>query len=107
MNVELDESTILIDKGSHSGKYRCTILKEGIYTLKTIYKTNSGTIGGADAAMIYNIKISKPDVTLIETIPADDGYKGLPNVYYDLSGRQVNNPRKGIYIVNGKKVFVK
>ena len=28
-------------------------------------------------------------------------------VYYDLSGRRVENPAKGIYIFNGKKVFVK
>lgn len=28
-------------------------------------------------------------------------------VYYDLSGRRVENPAKGIYIVNGKKVLVK
>ncbi len=32
---------------------------------------------------------------------ADDG------VYYDLSGRRVENPTSGIYIVNGKKVLVK
>ena len=29
------------------------------------------------------------------------------NVYYDLSGRRVENPTRGIYIVNGKKVFIK
>ena len=29
------------------------------------------------------------------------------NVYYDLSGRRVENPTQGIYIVNGKKVLVK
>ena len=29
------------------------------------------------------------------------------NVYYDLSGRRVENPVQGIYIVNGKKVLVK
>ena len=29
------------------------------------------------------------------------------NIYYDLSGRIVRNPGKGIYIVNGKKVFIK
>ena len=29
------------------------------------------------------------------------------NVYYDLSGRRVENPAKGIYIQNGKKVYVK
>ena len=28
-------------------------------------------------------------------------------VYYDLQGRKVDNPTNGIYIVNGKKVFVK
>ncbi len=28
-------------------------------------------------------------------------------VYYDLSGRRVENPVKGIYIVNGRKVFIK
>lgn len=27
-----------------------------------------------------------------------------PEVYYDLSGRRVDNPVKGVYIVNGKKV---
>ena len=29
------------------------------------------------------------------------------NVYYDLSGRAVENPTSGIYIINGKKVLVK
>jgi hypothetical protein len=28
-------------------------------------------------------------------------------VYYDLSGRRVLNPGSGVYIVNGKKVFIK
>ena len=29
------------------------------------------------------------------------------NIYYDLSGRRVENPARGIYIVNGRKVLVK
>lgn len=29
------------------------------------------------------------------------------DVYYDLSGRRVDNPSNGIYIINGRKVFVK
>ncbi len=28
------------------------------------------------------------------------------NIYYDLTGRRVNNPSKGIYILNGKKVIL-
>ena len=45
----------------------------------------------------------------------DDMATGIINLYdnhndnrvYDLSGRQVAQPRKGIYIVNGKKVIIK
>ena len=29
------------------------------------------------------------------------------NIYYDLSGRRVENPASGIYIINGKKVLIK
>ena len=31
---------------------------------------------------------------------------GATKVYYDLQGRRVQNPTKGIYIVNGKKVVI-
>lgn len=31
----------------------------------------------------------------------------MPTVYYDLQGRRVADPSKGIYIVNGKKVIIK
>ncbi len=34
-------------------------------------------------------------------------FKKQEPVYYDLQGRKVENPTNGIYIVNGKKVFVK
>ncbi len=29
------------------------------------------------------------------------------NIYYDLQGRRVLYPKKGLYIVNGKKVIIK
>lgn len=31
----------------------------------------------------------------------------VKGVFYDLSGRHVENPTKGIFIVNGKKVVIK
>ena len=43
------------------------------------------------------------DITNVEEIEA----VAEDNIYYDLSGRRVENPTKGIYILNGKKVFVK
>ncbi len=45
---------------------------------------------GGDATAIKNIKVGTED-----------------NVYYDLQGRRVLYPTKGLYIVNGKKVLVK
>ncbi len=42
--------------------------------------------------------------TAIESVETEST---APAVYYDLSGRRVENPAKGIYIVNGKKVYIK
>ena len=45
------------------------------------------------------------DVTTgIEGIEVNDGGK---TAIYDLSGRRVSRMTKGLYIVNGKKVFIK
>jgi hypothetical protein len=32
---------------------------------------------------------------------------GEPDVYYNLNGQRVDNPTKGLYIQNGKKVIVR
>lgn len=41
--------------------------------------------------------------TAIETVKAQK----VDGQYYDLQGRMVSNPTKGLYIVNGKKVIIK
>lgn len=43
--------------------------------------------------------------TGITTISADGSHSD--NTWYDLSGRRVQQPGKGIYIVNGKKIVIK
>lgn len=58
-----------------------------------------------DGASLANfmLRTSRGDVTAIKMAELDE--VTLPTVYYDLTGRMVNNPVKGnIYIVNGKKV---
>ncbi len=50
----------------------------------------------------YRYDFSGP--TAIESVETESA---APAVYYDLSGRRVENPTKGIYIVNGRKVFIK
>ncbi len=45
------------------------------------------------------------DPTGVETIRADG--KSTDNTYYDIQGRKLNAPKKGLNIINGKKVLIK
>ena len=52
--------------------------------------------------------IIEMDMTSVENVESEEsGFNGLPDVYYDLNGRIVEQPVDGIYIINGKKVLVK
>ena len=57
---------------------------------------------GAQLSKGFSFKF--PETTDISgvTTPAT-----LSNTYYDLQGRKVTHPTRGLYILNGKKVFVK
>ena len=48
-------------------------------------------------------KIQEPNTVNIVNVQSS----GAAAVYYDLNGRRVERPTRGIYIVNGKKVFIK
>ena len=52
--------------------------------------TSLGIGGGDDVTGIKNIKVGSDN-----------------NVYYDLNGRRILYPKKGLYIMNGKKVIIK
>ncbi len=65
------------------------------YDLEDITESEEGLISfNAIAA-----ELEEPDA--VEGI---EDIKDTENVYYDLAGRRVKNPGKGIYIVNGKKI---
>ena len=59
--------------------------------------------GGQRATISNELLIKAGNTTGIDAIrkEAEDGK------VYDLNGRQVNSPRKGVYIINGRKVLVK
>ncbi len=62
----------------------------------------------ANAAATGELKLYGVEVVQGET--GINPYPTLPEgetVYYDLSGRRVEHPTKGIYIINGKKVVIK
>ena len=79
----------------------------GFYKLKS-----TGTIGANKAYLTYSGGGSAgarafflfDETTGIEMPTAEDG--NADAVVFDLQGRRVLNPTKGLYIVNGKKVFI-
>ena len=72
-------------KELHTKPYRAYFISDNNQTTQIAVRTNSG------------------DITIIDATEVE----GLtPAVYYDLSGRSIDNPQKGIYIVNGKKVIL-
>jgi hypothetical protein len=60
------------------------------------------TANGGQPAQLA-IRTRGGDITIIDAAEVEDL---APVVYYDLSGRRIDNPTKGVYIVNGKKVIL-
>jgi hypothetical protein len=56
-------------------------------------------------AATWGIRAVELNNTAVEEIECEDGDVRVE--IYDLAGRKVENPTKGMYIVDGKKVFIK
>ena len=67
-----------------------------------VYLPVGATVAGAHEYCGFFID-ETGEATAIESI---DDFKANVGPFYDLQGRRVDNPTKGIYIVNGKKVIV-
>lgn len=106
-------------EGYLAGKFVTTAKGDArIYTLQNgssgigMYKYIGENIPGFRAYLPYTaptggsaLRMVFDDVTTgIEGIEVNDGGK---TAIYDLSGRRVSRMTKGLYIVNGKKVFIK
>ena len=83
-----------------------TITAQGTYTRNILqYNTSSPRFScykGTQKAV--NIYAKSPVATGVEEVKAESG---KVKAIYDLQGKEVENPSKGIYIINGKKVLVK
>lgn len=60
-------------------------------------------MAGKSWLKIYGMKITPQEPTGIHNIFVDS--EGRPVMVYDMNGRKVNNPGKGVYIVNGMKIM--
>ena len=102
-----------IDAIDHSTQTSYVIgIKDGVSSL---YKVNSDVslkpfrayftveCGAGVKANVINLNFDGTETAIEEIVNS----KSLNSKWYDLSGRRVAQPRKGFYIVNGKKVIIK
>lgn len=120
-NTEYDDvsaNVLKVSAGNVEGDYDETTGEATIYVLNKVddtlgfYPLNAGKtlaagkcyikIEGASGVKFIGFNID--DATGINAIINDAIIDGA---IYNLSGQRVNNPTKGIYIVNGKKILIK
>jgi len=71
-----------------------------------VYMKKPDNSGGSSSAKI--ITIDPNETTAIKEITeSGDAVTTKPTVIYDLQGRRVTSPTHGVYIINGKKIYVK
>ena len=81
-----------------------TSTKEKVELKYTSEEAGSFFIVPGVNSMIYVVRFVPSDVTAIKEI---NGTENKDNNYYDLTGRKVINPQKGIFIHKGKKIIIK
>ena len=81
------------------------IFSSDAYINVCLYVPNGRKFAYERATPWNKFYIVEMDFTGIESVEAEG--ERVKDVYYDLSGRVVENPTNGVYIINGKKVLVK
>jgi len=80
------------------------------------YRANNSTVAAGKAYLDLNgtaearavsFSLNFDDVTAISEVATEVGDESACAPVYDLQGRRVAQPAKGLYIVNGKKVIIK
>lgn len=91
---------ILYTSGDTPGFYRAN---NSTVAVGKAYLDLNGTAG----ARAVSFSLNFDDVTAISEVATEVGDESACAPVYDLQGRRVAQPAKGLYIVNGKKVIIK
>ena len=79
--------------------------REAVYVLP-LYLLSPADSEGRHRAVRYTLRFDlRSEATGVEEVKIEEGK--VKNDIYDLMGRRVQNPTKGIYIINGQKVMMK
>ena len=78
-------------------KYTATNLPKG----RAYFEVVSSGVKG----FLFDFGDEEGETTGINAAALSDG--NAAKTYYDLSGRRIANPKNGLYICNGKKVYIK
>lgn len=106
VSMTADDKTTLFVAGGNSLTYPNT---DGYMNgFRAYFHLLGDAAASAASVKSYNMHFGDEDMTGIEKIE-DAGLKSenLNDAIFDLSGRRVQNPTKGIYIKNGRKVVIK
>lgn len=113
--VAVSEATTVAETDGSNTNYVLALADKNDESQGVVFLKAADTTVGAGKAYLQIPTVSAPAPQLMLSfgdviatginMVQGDGFK--VNGYYDLQGRKVMNPKKGLYIVNGKKVVIK
>lgn len=102
-------TAIEVAKSTETGKENYVISNDQFYVIGSsaapMKSTRAYLVLDTPASGVKSIVTFDSEATGIDQVPSTKD--GVPSTIYDLSGRRVGQPTRGLYIVNGKKVYVK
>ena len=108
-----DDGTV--NKGTPIARKLIRVFNEGKNDKNPLgfFKYNGSTMKANRAFMILDESMANANIAIVDYETYADGISEVStnkvenNTIYDIQGRIVNNPTKGLYIVNGKKMVIK
>ena len=117
--ISLNKTTATITEGE-TATLTATVIPSNATDQTITWTTSDSTVAIVDNGVVTAVKAGTATITAtagghsascVVTVEAASGIEEMKeqkcNAIYDLQGRKVTHPIKGIYIINGRKVFVK